>query len=368
MSFKLNVYVTSAVLLAACGSASADCSSPLSAYASAIAFGSPTTGNGSPSYILANHPECFGGGATTSQVQINSTSFQQASAISSALTSRFMTASSQPQASNATKSMAAGSQSAAWNAWGSLNNNDTRQDYVATLGSGLTTANANKILNTVLGADYALSPVMAVGVSAAFDSGDGSGSNGTTANSISSKGYTLAPYFGMQFSPALAMDASLGFGKGDINMSGNVKSEAYRWFAAANLTYSQWMDKVQLTGKLGYLHGEENYSNSKVAGVAVGSTAAKNQLDQLRLGAQAGYWMDGFMPYAGLAYTNDLSRSTTQIGASGDPIGKDAWVWTLGVNFFSLKSGFTGGIAYSQEEGRTNQKNNTVVANLSIRF
>jgi hypothetical protein len=208
---------------------------------------------------------------------------------------------------------------------------------------------------------------MAVGVSAAFDSGDGTGSNGTTANSITSKGYTFAPYFGMQLSPALALDASLGFGKGELNTT-NVKNEADRWFAAANLAYNQWMDKVQLTGKLGYLHGEENYGNSTVAGAVQNGTAAKNKLDQLRLGVQAGYWMNGFMPYAGLTYTSDVGRSTTQAGAASDPIGKDAWVWTLGANFFSLKSGVTGGIAYNQEEGRSNQKNNSLMVNITIRF
>lgn len=148
----------------------------------------------------------------------------------------------------------------------------------------------------------------------------------------------------------------------------SVKTEADRTFVAGNVSYNQWLDKIQLTGKAGYLHAEENYGNSKIAGVAAAGTAAKNSLDQIRLGVQAGYWMDGAMPYAGLAYTNDMSRSTTQFGAASDPIGKDAWVWSLGVNFFSLKSGVTGGVVYSQEEGRTSQKNNTLMANLNIRF
>jgi hypothetical protein len=364
MDKRFTRYLIGASVLVACASASADCANALTAYASA---NSPLTGNGSKSYILANHPECFGGGSTTSQVQINSTSFQQVAAISSALSARFMASGDLPQANLQTKGMAAGGKSATWSTWGSINSNDTRQNYVATLGSGLTTANTNKILTTVLGADYALSPVLAVGVSAAFDSGDGTGSNGNTANSITSKGYAFAPYVGMQLSPALAVDASLGFGKGELNTTG-VKSEADRWFAAANLSYNQWFDKVQLTGKLGYLHGEEDYGNSTVAGVSQSGTAARNKLDQLRLGVQAGYWMNDFMPYAGLAYNSDMSRSTTQAGATSDPIGKDAWVWTLGVNFFSLKNGVTGGIAYSQEEGRTNQKNNSLLANINMRF
>ena len=87
MDKRFTRYLIGASVLVACASASADCANALTAYASA---NSPLTGNGSKSYILANHPECFGGGSTTSQVQINSTSFQQVAAISSALSARFM--------------------------------------------------------------------------------------------------------------------------------------------------------------------------------------------------------------------------------------------------------------------------------------
>lgn len=371
MSHKFNRYLVGAALLAASGAASAACDTALSAYASAVSYGYPTTGNGSASYILANHPECFGGGSTTSQVQINSTSFQQATAISGSLASRFLDLSSGPQASLGSKSMAAGGKGASWNVWGNLSSNDTRQSYdAATVGGsvGATTKNDSDILTTVLGADYSLSPVMAVGVSAAFDRGDITGSNGTTLNNNTSKGYSIAPYFGMQINRELALDASMGLGKGEISMPGNTTTEADRWFAAANLSYSQWMDKIQLTGKLGYLHGEEDYGNSKVNGTTQSGTAAKNKLDQLRVGLQAGYWMNGVMPYAGLAYFSDLHRSTTQVGASNDPIGKGAWVWTLGANFFSTKNGMTGGVSYNQEESRTNQKNNNLMANINIRF
>lgn len=162
--------------------------------------------------ILAQFPECFGGGSTTSQVQINSTTFQQATAISGALTSRFMDSAPNQQASLITKSMAAGGQGSSWNAWGNIGSSDTRQSYVAT---NITTKNNNDILTTVLGADYALSPVMAVGVSAAFDRGDGAGSNSgaLVVNKITSKGYTVAPYIGWQINKEFALDASVGFGK-----------------------------------------------------------------------------------------------------------------------------------------------------------
>jgi hypothetical protein len=74
------------------------------------------------------------------------------------------------------------------------------------------------------------------------------------------------------------------------------------------------------------------------------------------------------MPYASLGYVNDVERKTTQFGAPSNPIGRDGWLWALGVNFISLSSGLTGGIAYKQEDGRSNQKVNSLMANIGIRF
>lgn len=374
MNAKFNRYLSGAVLLAISGAASATtCDIALSQYTSDV-LSNFTVGIGSTSYVMANHPECFGASATTSLVQINSTTFQQATAISGALSSRMMGSTPGQQASLSTRSMAAGGQGSLWNAWGSLSGNDTRQSYDAgAIGgtAGSSTKNDNNILTTVLGADYALSSTVAVGVSAAFDDGDGAGSNSlsATGNSMSSKGYSVAPYIGWQINKEFSLDVSAGLGKGKVDMTGGVKTEADRRFMAANLNYSRWMNNIQYSGKLGYLHGEEDYTDSKIAGVTAAGTAAKNKLDQIRLGVQAGYWMNnGMMPYAGLAYTNDAHRSTSQFGAPADPIGKSAWVWTIGVNLFSMKNGVTGGIAYNQEESRSNQKNNTLMANINLRF
>ncbi|OGB32172.1 MAG: hypothetical protein A3F78_05935 [Burkholderiales bacterium RIFCSPLOWO2_12_FULL_61_40] len=370
MKQQLKFKLVGVALLAASGAASASCDSVLSSYQFYVDNNLPTNAE----QTVSNHPECFGGSTTTSQTQINGTTVQHISAISSALASRFGSSSPNRQAMAGTKSMAAGGEKEQWNVWGSVSNNDTRQNYTSTSNNDVT--NNNVILTTVLGGDYVLSPQMVVGVSVAFDSGSGSGltAGAAASNSLASKGYAIAPYFGMQISQELSLDASLGFGKGEVSMSSalagsqSVLAESDRRFAAANVSYNQWMDRVQWTGKLGLLHAEEDYANSKVAGVAAAGTAAKNTLDQLRMGAQAGYWMDGAMPYAGLAYAADLNRTTTQFGAGNDPIGKNAWVWSLGVNFFSLKSGVTGGLVYSQEAGRSSQKNNSLLANVNIRF
>ena len=363
MTNKINKYLAGAALLAVCGTASATCSVIVPLYESAVSVGDTVTA----ANYLSNHSECFGGSTATATVQISGTVVQQVSTISNILSSRMLASSPNQQASMGTKSMAAGGKGANWNTWASLTTNGTRQDYQSNQGKNVT--NATDILTTIVGADLALSPTMVAGVSAAFDNGSGSAATAGVSNSLKSNGYTIAPYFGMQINQALALDASIGFGKGEIGVANDFTAEADRFFAAANLSYAQWMGKTQLTGKLGYLHAEEKYGNSKIFGVATTTdTSSKNTVDQMRLGVQAGYWMNSYMPYAGLAYSSDLQRSTTQFGAAIDPIGKDALVLTLGVNFFSLNSGLTGGIAYSEENGRTNQKTSNLMANVNLRF
>jgi hypothetical protein len=220
----------------------------------------------------------------------------------------------------------------------------------------------------VFGADYAVAPGLVVGVSGAIDSGQGSTQPTAIAarEASSIDGYAIAPYLGYQLTKEMALDVSIGFGSGTTAGSGNTEMQADRLFYAANLGYSRWIKDLQLTGKFGYLHGEEDFSNTRVAGVTRVNTAAKNKLDRWQLGIQAGYWLgNGVQPYAGLSYLADR-RSASQAGI--DPIGKGAWQWALGLNFFSLASGVTGGIAYTQEDGRSNQKNNVLTGNVGLRF
>jgi hypothetical protein len=74
------------------------------------------------------------------------------------------------------------------------------------------------------------------------------------------------------------------------------------------------------------------------------------------------------MPVASIEYTNDLRRKTTQFGSPDNPIGRDGWVMGVGLNFYSLKDSVTGGVVYNREFGRGNQNQNSVMANINLRF
>ena len=89
-------------------------------------------------------------------------------------------------------------------------------------------------------------------------------------------------------------------------------------------------------------------------------------LDQLKLSAQVGYWMgNGAQPYAGVTYLGDRRKSSL---AGADPIGKQAWQWALGMNFFSLSRGINAGIAATWESSRSNQKSGVLTGNIGMRF
>lgn len=352
------------LLVAASSAALASpCQSVLSSYSYYMDFGYTS----SAAEIAENHPECFAGGGASSNVTLNATAFTQVGAISRIVSSRFANTSAGPAplASNDLgKGMAAGGQVQPWNVWASVEKNDGNHSYTSATGNAV--RGANDVLTSVVGADYTFSPALVAGLSAAFDKGDGWGeTNGGGRNSTGTDGYLIAPYLGYQLSKELVADVTLGVGRGEFSAAGGVKAEADRWFAATNLSFNRWLGNLQLTGKLSYMHGEEDYGNTKVGGVAQANTATTNKLDQVRLGAQLGYWMNGVLPYAGLAYSSNVHRASD---AGKDPLGRDTFVATVGVNFFAMSNKVTAGLFYSQELSREHSDNQVFAGNINLRF
>lgn len=337
--------------------------------------------------IQANHPECFGSSTAAASQGIQSTAVQQMLVISTAIGAR--TAMSQNRsdrkvAGSAQHSgMAAGNPAAQWNFWGSVNSDKNKYDrggYVDAAAAIRNNKNNMNITNIVLGGDYQLSQAAVAGFSAAFDSGSGTGESFATVGGIltsqgvavqGTRGYTVAPYVGWQINQDWSLDAALGLGNVKTDTDG-IKGKANRLFYGANLNYVSYKGNWQLTGKGSYLHGQEKSVNlTNALGALMAGTAATNKIDQLRFGAQAGYWInDNAMPYLGITYANDISRSTSIAAAAqlGNELGKNAVVYTVGVNFFSIQNSMTGGISYNQEMSRTYAKNNSLMANINFRF
>ena len=318
--------------------------------------------------VFNNHSECFPGGSVASNTEIVATAGIQAGANSNAVTGRLLSPEGSPIAiaSNASqvRGLAAGGTPARWNVWGNIDQTDSNFSYTAP--NLARQRGDNDILTSVIGLDYSLSPTMVVGVSAAFDNGDGSGRNGAAAkNKTDTDGYMIAPYIGLQLGKTWALDASVGFGEADFSATGGVKADVDRWFAAVNLSYSRWVGNWQFNGKAGYLHGNEETGDAKVNGAKLANTAADNTLGRLRISAQASYWMNGVMPYAGLGYTSNVHRDSD---TGSDPLGRDTAIVMLGINFFSLPNKMTGGISYEEELDRSHSDNRVLSANINFRF
>ncbi len=375
-------FVFAVGVLAASGSASAtDCPTAVSSYDSYISLLQFSNAE----LVKAAHPECFGGSSlnTAAAAQaIQSTTIEQMLVISSSVSARFAPVGAPPGRtadSGERKGIAAGNPAGKWNVWGSVAESEFKFDR-GTYDLGGVVAGArtnrfdNRIQNVVIGADYQWAPDFALGLSGAFDNGRGSAASYTlaapdAAKPVSTNGYSIAPYFGWQINKSWALDAAIGWGNGESTASGNIKTDSRRFFYGTNLTYSNWYGNWQVSGKGGYLFGQEKADDSVVGGVTKAGTKITNEVGQFRIGGQAAYWMNGVMPYFGLAYAAD-NRSSTASAAQQDAtaMGKNAWVWSLGANFISIKNAMTGGIGYEQETGRSRSKNNKLMANINVRF
>lgn len=369
-------WVFAAGILAAGGGASAtDCATAISQ------FNLQASCPSCQADIKGSHPECFGSssGTAAASKSVQATSLEQILAISANI-SRPTTLSAPPGATAADsgerKGLSAGNAAGKWNAWAGIAKTNIDYDRGTYFLNAANRTNKfdSRIQNLIVGADYQWATNLAFGLSAAFDSGKGSASSYTiaapdAAKSVKSSGYSYAPYVGWQINKDWALDGTLGWGKGKTTTDGNVTTDSKRVFYGTNLSYVRWYGNWQVTGKGSYLVGREDNDDTKNSGVTVANSKASNEVAQFRLGANAAYWMNGVMPYAGLAYARD-SRASTLTAAEqyGTEIGEAAYVWSLGLNFISVKNAMTGGVGFEQETGRDRSKNRKLMANINVRF
>ncbi|MCF8198439.1 MAG: autotransporter outer membrane beta-barrel domain-containing protein [Sulfuritalea sp.] len=325
-----------------------------------------TGGVGSTSLSGSCTANAGGAGGTTSssgaQQQAQATVVQQINAISNVINARMLANIGGPQPTkraSAESGLAAGNISEKWNGWAALNTNNS--SYAP---SNTNNKRSADVTNAVFGADYQITPTAVLGLSAAVDRGNGSVGAGSTG--ISTNGFAIGPYVGMQLGPNMALDLSAGLGRGEVRQTGGIKAKSDRRFAAANLGYVRWSGDLQYSGKLGYLVSTEKYGDISTNGTAAANTSSKSEIGQLNLGAEVAYWMNnGTMPYLGLAYSRDTRLNVTVNDPNWD---RDSFTLKLGLNFFSLASKVTGGIAYTEEFGRRNARNATLMGNINFRF
>ncbi|MBI5923920.1 MAG: autotransporter outer membrane beta-barrel domain-containing protein [Betaproteobacteria bacterium] len=303
--------------------------------------------------------------AVTSQVQ-RATTIQQAVTIINVLSSignpRAAMGPQRITLGQNKSGMAAGGGAEQWNAWINASRSQISNSY----NQLADTRFDGDVDNWIGGLDYGLAKDLVIGASLGYDktSIDTFFNNGSLTN----KGVMIAPYISYQINSMFSLDGIIGFADGDSDIrlaAGKVTQDFKRNFAALNLSAVQWSDSWQFTGKLSLITAQEKLKDY-VDALGVAISGKTNSMQQVRFGAQVGYWADGFMPYVGLTYSRDLSMASNSIAGVNIPRSREAYTPVVGINVFSKN--LMGSLSYSSEQGRSNSKNDLLMASLGYRF
>ncbi len=251
-----------------------------------------------------------------------------------------------------------------WNVWGALAR--------ATVGYSFQPLQSGGTVNVALGGlDYTFGENLIVGVAVSDERTRVS--TPFNGGSLSANGNTIAPYLGWRITPNWQMDATVGFGSTSLNsvdnsagsITGNNKDK--RTMASVGLAYNQIMGKWLLTGRGGLSSSEDKFSAYTLSNNTFVAASTSRTL-QLRAGGQAMYNAGAVLPFVGLTYINDLQRpNQTPVGGQSAANDRDGWQVRLGLNI-PTKGALYGSVAISTEVGRSQVKNNQLMANLGFRF
>lgn len=248
-----------------------------------------------------------------------------------------------------------------WNGWASASSNSTAYNFTPLNSSG-------RVSSLLAGVDYTYSNGVLAGVALGTDS-----SNTTTTfnnGSIGTSGTTVAPYFMVPLGSDLVMDGSIGFGTGKINASfgGGVTGSTTekRNFAALGITKFMNFGQWQVAGNAQLLS-----SGSKAGAYTLSNAAVLNEtssgVTQLRAGARASFGSGQFVPYAGLTYSQDLSRpDIAPIAGQTAANARDAFIAQAGVNI--NQAGVVSGTVGVTSEMRRETRNTGIFATISMKF
>jgi hypothetical protein len=248
-----------------------------------------------------------------------------------------------------------------WNVWGAFSRSNIAYEFAPLQSSGS--------VNVYLaGIDYTFDNNVVFGVAAAADRTDVD--LNFSGGKLDGSGVTVAPYLGILINKNLAFDATLGYGRTDIDtvvgaVTGSTRSD--RTVGSLGLTYREIIGAWSLSGRGAFLTVHDKlgaYTLSNGTFVPDGTV----NLSQLRFTGQAAYTSGPVTPYVSLTYINDIRRpDQAPVGGVAAANDRDAWTPAIGVRFRADNSVY-GSFQYSTERGRSEVKNNQFLFNLGIRF
>ena len=214
---------------------------------------------------------------------------------------------------------------ARWNGWVAFSQSNVGYSFQPLNTSGT-------VRTGTIGVDYTLDNRMVVGVAVTGDDTDlALNFNG---GNLKGSGWTITPYLGVPLTRNIALDATIGFGrtKVEANAAGIGGSfNADRAVGSVGLTYRESVGNWQLSGRAALLAVSDKlgaYTLTNGTFVNGGSV----DIQQLRVGGQAGYRLGAVTPYVGLTYIYDIRRPDQQPIAGQTPANdRDAWTPVLGL-------------------------------------
>lgn len=251
-----------------------------------------------------------------------------------------------------------------WNVWGALAR--------ASVGYSFQPLQSGGTVNVALGGlDYTFGDNLIIGVAVSDERTRVS--TPFNGGSLSANGNTIAPYLGWRITPNWQMDATVGFGSTSLNSvdnsAGSVtgSNKDKRTMASVGLAYNQITGKWLLTGRGGLSSSADKFSSYTLSNNTFVAGSTSRTL-QLRASGQAMYNAGAVLPFVGLTYINDLQRpNQAPVGGQSAANDRDGWQVRLGLNI-PTKGALYGSVAISTEVGRSQVKNNQIMANLGFRF
>lgn len=287
---------------------------------------------------------------------------------------------------SASTGMSGGNMGGKVGAWVSGSYSDVSDDNTDTRFDGT-------VYTAMVGVDYRVAPKVVIGVAGGYEDVDvdtqynQSVLNGEDGN-VSSDGYTVAPYIGVQLSQNASADLTVGYSDIDYDtlrfdpLTGDRltgSTEAERYFVNAGVQGNHIFHRAwNLRGRLGVFYVSEDKdafteitNNASETGANVAQGSETVELGQVNADARLGYLFDMVEPYALVGLDFDFTKDEAAVGAGQTKASFDSE--DFGARFggglnLRLGSNVTGGIEAYTVEFRDDYEEVTATAGLRVNF
>ena len=248
-----------------------------------------------------------------------------------------------------------------WNVWGAFSRSNIAYNFAPLRSSG----NVNVYL---AGIDYTFDNNVVFGVATAVDRTDVD--LNFSGGKLKGRGVTVSPYLGIPINKNLAFDATIGYGRTDVDttvggVAGSTRSD--RNVGSLGLTYRAVIDAWTLSGRGAFLTVRDKLGAYTLTNGTFVPDGTVN-VSQFRFTGQAAYTSGPVTPFVSLTYINDIRRpDQAPVGGIAAANDRDAWAPAIGIRF-KADNAVYGSVQYSTERARSEVKNNQFLFNLGIRF